>query len=248
MPAALLLVLLLVMSKTPAPWPVLFVLLGLVCYISFQHLAEWAVYQRRLWLDLYLLPNSGWRSRLSKTKILRAVAALTAAMLTVATYLAIYAESALSIVSITAMLVVADFVCTRLNRQINDNLISAYAVITQRRLAASLAIAFVLVGLVATRFYESVSTDYSQETARSIARKTIDNVKHPVVVARHWTRTVQYYDLTLLRIRDTLGWPAGWIVYIAFLIPNAIPAAGAYSVYRGLDIILKRHEANRCIA
>jgi hypothetical protein len=242
MPVLLLFALLLFIAKTPAPWYLLLILLGLMYHISFQYMSDCAVFQRRLWLDLYLLPNSAWRSRLTQTQVLRAVAAVAAAVLTIATYLALYAEAFHTVVSITGMIAAADFICRRFYHHLTDNLVSTYAEISRRRLSASVAIAFVLIGLLFTRLYESVSTDYSDETARSIARKTIDDVKHPVIIARHWKRTVRYYDLTLLRIRDTLGWPAGWIVYIAFLIPNAISATGVYSLYRGICIILHSRE------
>lgn len=104
----------------------------------------------------------------------------------------------------------------------------------------------VMIGLIITNLCESLFCDYSEETARTIASRTISEVKHPVRIARHWVRTIHYYDLTLLRIRDTLDWPVGWCIYLALLIPSALPAAGAYSIYSGIKVFMKESDDSQC--
>jgi hypothetical protein len=248
LPAFILLGLLLVTAYAPLPWYLLLVQLAAMWYLSFRHLAERATFERRMWLELYLLSDSDWRKYLAQTNFLQVVAAAFAAVLAVITYLSLYAKQWFLIISIVAMIALADFLCRTAARGILKNLVKPYAEIIRHRLSAMLAIALVLTGLCFANLCDSLFYDYSQETARTIAHQTIDDVKHPVRIARHWVRTIHYYDLTLLRIRDTLGWPLGWCVYLALLIPSALPAAGSYSIYRGIKIILSESEVSQCEA
>ncbi|MEQ8835794.1 MAG: hypothetical protein RID07_03220 [Lacipirellulaceae bacterium] len=78
------------------------------------------------------------------------------------------------------------------------------------------------------------STDYSGYSSNSIATQVIEEIKHPVEFLQHCSRTIRFSELQLLRIRDIVGLPYGWVLYMFFLIPNALPAFGLVTLFEGV--------------
>ena len=81
-----------------------------------------------------------------------------------------------------------------------------------------------------------VSLDYSEKTALEVADEVIGTTNHNVKSIQHCLRTLRFFDLELLRVRDRVNatpWPFGWAIYLFFLIPNAIPAYGMVALFSG---------------
>jgi len=137
--------------------------------------------------------------------------------------------------AVSAAIFAAKHVHAKLSSPVDANVAEHLVELAHIRIYYWFSIFFVLGALALVSIAESFATDYSRTTGDQIATQTIEEIKHPVRFIRHCSRTLRFSELQLLRVRDINGWPYGWLIYLFFLIPNALPAFGLVTLFAGLE-------------
>jgi hypothetical protein len=237
------LILLVVLHSISVPWW-LFVPIQIgLSWLIFTYLIERASFKQRMLLDVYVRPESSVRKVLASPSVsIQVVLAGVAFVLAFITYVSTYAASYLELLVTCGMIAGAECLRQIWEPMLRCHLVDTFRESYARTIFSGSAVLLILLGLALTTLFESLRVDYSNATALSIANETIESVKHNTKFVRHFIRTVRYFELELLRIRDAMGWPFGWAVFLFFLLPNAIPAAGAVAIYGAAKLLVKQWE------
>ena len=224
----------LLLSHVPLSRYLLLSVLVVLVYLMHLQIFYMRKLAREFWLSTYLRDKSPIKGFLKTTKWLRVLSIVISIPLAIATYIVTYAYDFIDCIAVSVSIVAAATVHAKLSRPLDANVAERLSELTHVRVFYWLAIVFVLMSLAVVSVAKGFSDDYSTATSGDIATQTIDGIKHPVVIVRHCVRTLRYFELQMLRIRDLNGWPYGWLIYFFFLIPNALPAYGLVTLYCGI--------------
>lgn len=228
------------------PLGILFLLPVLAAMIFAMHaqIFHTRVLAKSFWLTTYLRADSPIRQFLLGSTLLKWVAAIVAIPLATITYIAIYGYDLWDCTAVALGIFAARRIHQAISAPIDGNLAEHLVELTHLRIFYWFAVVCVLLALAISSIGKGLFTDYSSATSDQIATETIETVKHPVRFVQHCVRTFRYSELQLLRIRDINGWPYGWLIYLFFLIPNALPAFGIVTLYSGGERLFLRWSEN----
>jgi len=222
---------------TSVPMTQLFLLptLFMIAYlIRAQVLAE-AVMVKHMWLSKYLLPTSPLRYFFESSSFMRTASWVIAGVLSILTYIGLYSYDTWEVVGIIIGLALSIIIHNEFRHVIDDNIATAIAHIIQFRVYRWLAVA----GLLTAKVIRESGIDYTQATADQIASDVITAGNHPIKVVQHCVRAIDYIDRELVRIRDNLPLPFGWLIYAALLLPNTVPVIGCVYLFMGIEQVLR---------
>lgn len=195
---------------------------------------------RRFCLTTYLRQDSPLYRFFESNASMRLIAFLFAIPLSVLTYVAVFSSGALGVLTIAGCIgvgiAVRKLVLGHLRRNAPEHLVD----LLLDRIFRWTSMCVIVVGLTLLHIIESRSADHSVLIAPDIADRIVEEVKHPIRPFLDSARAMMYLDLQLLRVRDLLGWPRGWIVYLYFVIPNALPGVGATLIFLAFENIYAR--------
>lgn len=194
---------------------------------------------RQFWLSVYLRPTGGLHQLLSRTVLLRWLCFAIAVPLSMVTYISIYSYRWGECLAIAIGILLARYIHETIAKPVDSNIAGHLAELAHLRIFYWLSVTLVLASLASAGLIRSLWTDHSELTPDQIATQVIGDVHHPVRIVQHCVRTLNYGELQILRVRDTVGWPYGWLIYLFFLAPNAIPAFGLVTIYSGSERIYK---------
>ncbi len=238
LPLAVTTVVLALLSSIPFERWVLVPILAAMAGFIFVQVLHTRQLAKSFWLSTYLRPDSPIHKLVNRSYFLWVLSALITIPLTFVTYVALYGYGFWECFAIgIALLGAKSFQACALS-PIDSNVASHLVELAKVRVFFWIAILLILSGLATTSIIKGFGSDYSKTTADEMATTVIKEIKHPVRVVRHCTRVMRFSELQLLRIRDILGWPYGWCIYLFFLIPNAVPALGLVSLFAGLDRVI----------
>lgn len=229
----------LLLSYVPLPFYLLIPVLGALVYFMHLQVFYTRTLAREFWISTYLRDESPIRTFLRTTKWLRLISVALCIPLALATYIVIFSYDFIDCIAISAAVFVASTIHKKLSRPVDTNIAERLTELTHVRVFYWFAVILVLCFIALTSVAKGIATDHSASTSNEIATETIDGVKHPVLIVRHCVRTLRYFELQMLRIRDLNGWPYGWLIYFFFLIPNALPAYGLVTLFSGIDRQIK---------
>lgn len=224
----------------------LFLLLAVLIAMVFTMQAQ--VFHTRslaksFWLTTYLRSESPIRELLKGSMVLTWLSVIISIPLATITYIAIYGYDLWDCTAIAIGIFSARRIHQAISSPIDTHLAEHLVELTHLRIFYWLAVICVLVALALSSIGKGLFTDYSTLTSDQIATQTIETVKHPVRFVQHCVRTLRFSELQLLRIRDINGWPYGWLIYLFFLAPNALPAFGLVTLYCGGErLVFRRKE------
>jgi len=198
---------------------------------------------KSFWLSTYLRTDSPVRNYVRRSALLRLLAIGIAIPLSILTYITVYSYGISDCIAISISIVAAKRIHAAISKPVDDNIADHLVELAHIRIYYWLSIILVLVGLALASVLRSFSIDYSNATGDQIATIVIDEIKHPVKFVQHCVRTLRYSELQVLRVRDINGWPYGWLIYVFFLFPNALPAFGLVTLYAGCERIFTRRNA-----
>lgn len=231
----------------PVPWwGLLLILIALACLMQID-LFQRRLVAREFWLNTYLRPESRLREWLQRTRFLKALSFAIAIALSLVVYVYNYSFVLTDVIAIASALAVAAVTHQRLTPGIDSNIAQAFTRSTHDRVFHWFAVVLVVLFLAMATLIRGLNVDYSSATASDIADQTIAEVKHPVAWVKYAVRALIFFELESIRIRDQIGWPLGWLVYLFLLIPNAFAAYGIVSLYGGIKRLFDSgvdHEKN----
>ena len=230
-----------IINLIPVPGFLVIIAIVNLAYLAFPALHLERSIQRKYWLDVYLKSNSPIYVFLKKrTQIINIFSLFASLLFGVIAYISICHFSLFECMLIVCSLWAAFQFDSLIASQIDSHASFNVASILRVRTFYFVAGVLVLFSLVAAGFFGNFSLDYSEKTADQLASEVIASCKHPCDYVRHYVRTLHYCELQLLRVRDIVGFPLGWIIYIFFLIPNILPAFAITAVYLGINIRIKQ--------
>lgn len=229
----------LLLSFVPLPAYLLILVLGALVYLMHLQVFHTRTLAREFWISIYLRDESPIRTFLQTTRWLRLISIVFCIPLAIATYIVLLSYDFIDCIAISAAVFTASSIHQKLARPVDTNIAERLTELTHVRVFYWFAVILVLCFIALTSVVKGVATDHSASTSNEIATETIDGVKHPVLIVRYCVRTLRYFELQMLRIRDLNGWPYGWLIYFFFLIPNALPAYGLVTLFAGIDRQIK---------
>lgn len=63
-----------------------------------------------------------------------------------------------------------------------------------------------------------------------------ESVRHPVLAVQRVNRAMGYFNAQLIRARENVSFPFGWIVYLFLLVPNSISLYALVCIFLGADV------------
>ena len=228
------------LSSIPLPIWLLLPIVAVLTFVIQEQVFHTRILARSFWLTTYLHPESPIRPWLTGSKIIRWLAVGLSLPLSIVTYITVYSYGLLDCFAVAVGIFLGRQIHRRLSSPIDVNLAEHLVELAHLRIYYWLSVLAVLICLAISSVAKGLQTDYSQSTSGQLATIVIDDVKHPVRFVQHCVRTLRFTELQLLRVRDINGWPYGWLIYLFFLVPNAIPAFGLVTLYAGGERLLKR--------
>ncbi len=225
------------LSTLPLPLLALIPVLAAITYAMQAQVYHTRTLAREFWIAIYLRDGSPIRRFLVGTSLLRWIAVGASIPLAVITYIVVYSYDVWDCIAVAAGIYSARVVHTQLAKPIDANVADNLTELARIRVHYWLAIFAVILSLIVSSVAKGISSDYSQATSDQIATHVIDSVKHPVKIIESCVRTLKYFDMQLLRVRDINRRPYGWLIYAFFLLPNALPAYGLVTLYSGVERI-----------
>jgi len=205
--------------------------------IRAQVMAE-AVMVKHMWLSKYLLPTSPLRYFFDSSSFIRTASWVVSGVLSIVAYIGLYSYGTWEVVGIIIGLTLATVIHNEFRHIIDDNIATAIAHIIHFRVYRWLAVSLAVAGLLTAKVIRESGIDYTQASPDQIASDVITAGNHPVKVVQHCVRAIDYIDRELVRIRDNLPQPFGWLIYVALLLPNTVPVIGCVYVFMGIEQVL----------
>ena len=228
-----------VLSALPLPlWILLAALLCIALLMQLQ-IFHVRLLAKQFWLSNYLRPESPLRQYLRRTLLLRFIAVALSLPLAIITYITVFSYEIWDCVAVIVAIILARCIHLWLSYPVDENIADHLVELTHIRIFYWLSIVSIVGAIAVVSVVSGLTNEYSSVTSYELAFETIDEIKHPVRIVRHCARTIRYFELQLLRVRDIAGWPYGWIIYFFFLIPNALPAFGLVTLFSGVERFLK---------
>ena len=221
------------LSSLPLPLLLLLPVLAAITFVMQAQVFHTRSLAKSFWLTTYLRPDSPIRQLLMTSTLMRWIAVAIALPLALVTYISVYGYDLWDCFAVAIGIVVARLIHGKISAPIDANLAEHLIELAHLRIFYWLSILTVLAALALSSVAKGFFTDYSQATSDQLATQTIETVKHPVKFVQHCVRTLRYSEFQLLRVRDINGWPYGWLIYLFFLVPNALPAFGLVTLYCG---------------
>lgn len=226
---------------TSVPMTPLFLIptLTLLAYlIRAQVLAE-SLMVKQMWLSKYLRPTSPLRYFVESSSLIRIFSWAIAIILSVVTYIGVYSYEMWEVFGIILGLVALVVLHSEFSHLIDDNIAPSISNVIQFRFLRWLAVVFAVTGLLTAKVIHESGIDYTHATADQIASEVILASNHPVKSVQHCIRAIDYIDRELIRIRDNLPLPFGWLIYVALLLPNTVPVIGCVYLFMGIEQVLR---------
>lgn len=227
------------LSTMQLPLLLLLLVLATIVFIMQTQLFHTRTLAKSFWLKTYLRQESPIWEILNGSALLRWIAIAIALPLSLVTYVSVYSYDLWDCCAVAAGIYIARLIHRRISAPLDANLAEHLIELAHIRIYYWFAILAVLTALGTASIAKGAFSDYSNSTSDELATHTIETIKHPVIIVQHCVRTLYYSDLQLLRVRDINGWPYGWLIYLFFLIPNAIPAFGLVTLYAGGERLCK---------
>ena len=221
------------LSTVPLGIIFLLVVLAAMVFAMQAQIFHTRVLAKSFWLTTYLRADSTIRQFLLGSTVLQWIAVIVAIPMAIITYIAIYGYDLWDCTAVALGIFAARRIHQAISAPIDGNVAEHLVELTHLRIFYWFAVVCVLLALAISSIGKGLFTDYSSATSSQIAKETKETVKHPVRFVQHCVRTMRYSELQLLRTRDYNGWPVGWLIYLFFLVPNALPAFGLVTLYCG---------------
>jgi hypothetical protein len=235
LPLVLATVFIVLLSTIPMPiWLLAPTVLGMA-YLIYVQVFHTQLLAKSFWLSTYLRSDSPIRLYLRRSVLLRWIAAIISLPLALLTYISVYGYGIWDCMAVCTAIFAAKRAHATISSPVDANVAEHLIELAHIRIYYWFAIFFVLAALALVSIAESFAIDYASITGDQIATQTIEEIKHPVRFIRHCSRTLRFSELQLLRVRDINGGPYGWLIYLFFLIPNALPAFGLVTLFAGLE-------------
>jgi len=229
------LVTVLFLSYVPLWWIILVpVVLGMAYMMQVQILHTRAL-SRHFWLTTYLRKDRPIYQYLRNSMLLPWIAWAIAVPLAAVTYVTVFCYDFVDCLAIFSALAAAFLIHRRFTEMMEVNVSSQLVELASIRFRYFVSVTLVLACLAAGSIAKSGFTNYADMTSDAIASQTISEIKHPAKLVQHCARTLRYSELQLLRIRDINGGLIGWMIYLFFLVPNALPAFGLVTFFSGIE-------------
>ncbi len=192
--------------------------------------------ERRFWVKVYLREGS-WLSNFlqGRTQFMWMTTMLLSFIVAVLTIVYLYSYDWIDCAFVAGAMVSTLYLHAKLSKALRGNVSGLLLELAHIRVYYWLGIVLVVAAIGISSVVKGGADNYSELTSNDIAARAIADVKHPVEFVRHCARIFYYTDMQLLRIRDIVGWPYGWIIYAIFLIPNTLPAFGVVTMFLGIS-------------
>ena len=226
------------LSTIPFPLFVLLPVLLAIVFVMHVQVFHTRSLAKAFWISTYLRRDSPIRAFLVTSSLLRWLAIAISVPLAVVTYIAVFGYDLWDCLAISMAIYAARLAHSSVSAPLDANLAEHLVELAHIRVYYWFAILLVLTALAAASIGKGFTSDYSSSTSDQLATEVITTVKHPVRIVQHCSRTLRYSELQLLRVRDINGGLYGWLIYLFFLVPNALPAFGLVTLYSGFERLL----------
>jgi hypothetical protein len=197
---------------------------ALAAALIYRHVLRQRMASRRHFLDSYLKDDSVVRRYLGGGLLIRVSSSLIAIVLAAVSYVTLQTLSIMDIAAVSVAMAVA-LLCRQLTAYIIDeNIRSHVSQLTQLRVLMGSSTLFVVIALVASAFAQDGHKDWNAVSAGDAADMIAEEIQHPLSFVQKPARFVRWMDISVLRMRDLLAFPLGWLMYLCFLLPSTIPA------------------------
>jgi hypothetical protein len=96
----------------------------------------------------------------------------------------------------------------------------------------------VLTSVLLASVYQDLASPWLKITETQIGPEIKKQVRHPVLLVQQVNRDLLYLNVRVLRARDRVAFPFGWLIYLFLLLPNTIPLYAIACLYLGHDACL----------
>jgi len=223
------------LSTIPIPWFILLPVLLAITFVMHVQVFHTRSLAKAFWISTYLRHDSPIREFLLTSYLLRWLAVGISLPLSVITYVAVFGYDLWDCLAVCIGVYAARVAHRSISAPLDANLAEHLVELAHIRVYYWFAILFVLASLALASVAKGFTSDYSSATSDQLASEVISTVKHPVRIVQHCSRTLRYSELQLLRVRDINGGVYGWLIYLFFLVPNALPAFGIVTLYSGFE-------------
>ncbi len=242
--STLFIVLIVLLSTIPFPLCVLLPVLLAIVFVMHVQVFHTRSLAKAFWISTYLRRDSPIRAFLATSSLLRCLAIAISVPLAAVTYIAVFSYDLWDCLAVSMAIYAARLAHSSVSAPLDANLAEHLVELAHIRVYYWFAILLVLTALAAASIGKGFTSDYSSFTGDQLATEVITTVKHPVRIVQHCSRTLRYSELQLLRVRDIIrvhdinGGLYGWLIYLFFLVPNALPAFGLVTLYSGFERLL----------
>jgi len=194
--------------------------------------------RKQLWIKIYVRRDSLLQQLLSGGLISRVIALVSSVILSAFLYIALksYSTQEMAIIYLTT---VAGLIIYETLLHISKNhLTSIYSevIVTHySKIAAVVLSLFIFISYKTIRDFDVNLKDQDIVEEAEVIKKQVHHVFRPIELT---LRSSRYIEFRLLKFRDEIGFPFGWIAYIFFLTPNTI------ALYSSFAVALAVHHVN----
>jgi hypothetical protein len=151
-------------------------------------------------------------------------------------YIVIQTYSWMDIVAIACASAVGLFVSQVVGYLATDSLRTNVSTLLLDHIRRRAVLILVLVAVILTTIAQDSVSQWGRLTDAQLEARIKQEVQHPVLYIQQATRALTYFNVEIVRARDSkYCYPYGWIVYLFFLTPNTIPLYGIVCIYLGCD-------------
>ena len=221
---------------------ILAIVLMAICFLIYIQVAYAKSIEKKFLLKTYLQPASIAHKLFSGTRLLRLRAALVSIALSLVAYIEIYSLSQLECLVVTIAIAIGMFAHQFAFSLIESMISIDLRPVVKNRSKKWLGCLSVFIALLALRVIRGVRVTFSECTSDQLVTLVISEINHPVRWIRHCVRTLRYAELQSYRIRDIIGFPFGWIIFIYFAIPSGLTSYALTNLYLGIEKLISKRK------
>jgi hypothetical protein len=191
---------------------------------------------RKYIVGSYLEEDTPLRTWLQGRTIPAVLAAISSLLLSIVLYVTLQTLGVAELIGVAiamaialyAQQIVACLIATSLKPHVTDMVL--------RKVGRALGLGLTVVVLAIVGVTQDGPSGYKTLTELDAAQRIRQEVVHPLGVIEKAARISKYFEVQLLRLRDQAAFPVGWLIYLCFVVPSAIPAYAMVNVVAGCTL------------
>lgn len=213
----------------------------LVCLAScviYRSVYAMRVASKAHFLETYLKPESVLRRLLSGGIWNKAFSATLSLSLAILAYIVIQSYSYLDIVIIGIACAVGLWLSQAVGYLLTDSFKDHASDLFLGRMRRAIVLFCILSAVVLSTVTQDIASPWIAMDEKQIGPEIKKQVRHPNYWVQTVTRDMLYLNVKVLRTRDRVVFPFGWLIYLFLLVPNTIPLYAVTCVYLGCEPFL----------